>query len=59
MLFPTLFLVGRVLFAIGYILGYRMNILQLRAMGFAINLLSIFLVLAEINGIAVINKYFR
>ena len=59
MLFPTLFLIGRVLFAVGYILGYRMKILQMRAMGFAINLFSIFLVLGEINGISVINKYFR
>lgn len=57
-LLPALFLIGRVLFAVGYIIGVKIHLPQLRAAGFFINLLAIAAILADVQNVPFMTKYF-
>lgn len=53
-----MFLVGRVLFAVGYLTGSFLNLLQLRSVGFAMNMIVSTSLIMESQGFNLIKKIY-
>lgn len=56
-LYPLLFLVGRVLFAIGYFIGVKVHIQQLRAVGILLNIFGLLCLLGDITHHPVLDMF--
>jgi len=57
-LYPLLFLIGRVLFAVGYLVGVKIHVPQLRLLGFLLHLTTIAILLGDIIHTPLLTKYF-